>query len=248
MTNRIQRQTDNSYIHDAAHEQILMKRYEQAGAINAALRSGDTETVWKIFSGISDSIHEVNRRYTPEEENQYQTFARLISTNVVLSLACHDSGVHPLYIHSVSRRFDKEIARCSVKQERQLTREMVESYCRLIRNTHMEHYGDFSDQIIRILQSALSDPPSLGELAKQMYVSPSTVTRRFKKETGQTIPEFLNRTRIRVAKLYMQEQNMNLGEIAQAVGFCDASYFSKVFQRYAGMTPTEYMLKKKAGR
>lgn len=241
MTNRIQRQTDNSYIHDAAHEQILMKRYEQAGAINAALRSGDTETVWKIFSGISDSIHEVNRRYTPEEENQYQTFARLISVNVILSMACHNTGVHPLYIHSVSRRFDKEIAHCSIEGERELTRQMVESYCKLIRNAHVEHYGEFSDRIIRILLSSLTDPPSLGELAKQMYVSSATVTRRFKKETGQTIPEFLNRTRIRVAKLYMQQNDMNLGEIAQAVGFCDASYFSKVFLRYTGLTPTAYL-------
>lgn len=243
MANRIQQQMDSPYIHDAAHEQILMKRYEQAGAINAALRSGDTEAVWKIFSNISSSIHEVNRRYTPEEENQYQTFARLISTNVVLSLACHDSGVPPLYVHSVSRRFDKEIARCTVEQEQALTREMVESYCRLIRNAHVEHYGDFSDRVILILLSSLSDPPSLGELAKQMYVSTATVTRRFKKETGQTIPEFLNRTRIRVAKLYMQEQNMTLGEIAQAVGFCDASYFSKVFLRYTEMTPTAYLHK-----
>ena len=241
--NRIQQQMDNPYIHDAAHEQILLKRYEQFSVFSTMLRSGDAQTVWETVSGILDSIHEVNRRYTPEEENQYQTFARLISVNVILSFACHDSGVHPLYVHSVSRRFDKEIAHCSTERERQLTREMVESYCRLIRYARVEHYGDFSDRIIHILLSSLTNPPSLGELAKKMYVSPATVTRRFKKETGQTIPEFLNRTRIRVAKLYMQENNMDLGEIAQAVGFCDASYFSKVFLRYAGMTPTAYLRK-----
>ena len=156
-------------------------------------------------------------------------------------MACHNTGVHPLYIHSVSRRFDKEIAHCPIEGERELTRQMVESYCKLIRNAHVEHYGEFSDRIIRILLSSLTNPPSLGELAKQMYVSSATVTRRFKKETGQTIPEFLNRTRIRVAKLYMQENDMNLGEIAQAVGFCDASYFSKVFLRYTGLTPTAYL-------
>lgn len=239
--NRVQQRMNNPYIHDAAHEQILLKRYEQFSMFSTMLRFGDTQTVWDNISGILDSIHEVNRRYTPEEENQYQTFARLISVNVILSMACHNTGVHPLYIHSVSRRFDKEIAHCPIEGERELTRQMVESYCKLIRNAHVEHYGEFSDRIIRILLSSLTNPPSLGELAKQMYVSSATVTRRFKKETGQTIPEFLNRTRIRVAKLYMQQNDMNLGEIAQAVGFCDASYFSKVFLRYTGLTPTAYL-------
>ena len=241
MAARLYGQTENSFIHDSDPEQILLDRFSHMGEMSSALRAGDAEGVWRFFCQMSDSVHEVNRRYTPEEENQYQTFARLISANTVFMLACHNSGVHPLYLHSISRRFDKEIARCPVEGEGELTRKMVEGYCALIRNAGMEHYGEFSDRIMQILMSNLTNPPMLQALAEQMQVSTATVTRRFKKETGQTIPEFLNRTRIRVAKLYMQEENVNLGQVAAAVGFCDASYFSKVFLRYAGITPTEYL-------
>lgn len=74
-----------------------------------------------------------------------------------------------------------------------------------------------------------------------MYVVPATVSRRFKAETGMTIPEFTNRFRIRLAQLYMRENTSNLSKIAHSVGFSDASYFSKIFLRYTGITPTEYL-------
>lgn len=241
MKNTLDSYDSKQYIHDDSHEHMLMDRYSGFSGIDIAMRSGDAEAVWKFLSGIRTNIREVNQRYTPEEENQYQTFARLISTNTILSMACHRNGVHPLYVHSIGRRFDKAIMRCPQEEEMQLMKEMVEDYCKLIRKAKVEHYGEFSDRIIHILLSNLVAPPSLEELAAQMYVSTATITRRFKKETGQTIPEFINRSRIRIAKNYMLDEFVNLGEIAQSVGFTDASYFSKVFHKFCGMTPTEYL-------
>ena len=229
-----------SFIHDSNHEQILLNRNQSFSPMKAALRTGDAEMLWEIMSELNESIHEVNRRYTPEEENQYQTFARLISINTILNMAARESGVHALYLHTLSRRFDKRIAKCPVEQESVLMKDMIDGYCKMIRHASVERYGEFSDQIIEILLSSLTDPPSLEELAGRMYVSPATVSRRFKAETGFTIPEFLNRARVRLAQLRIQEENASLSEIAQAVGFCDASYFSKVFLRYTGVTPSEY--------
>lgn len=237
-----------SYIHDADHEQILLHRFEGLVQMEEALAVGDEAALDAFFSKARDSIRQVNRRYTPEEENPYQTLARLISINTLFTMACYRAGVHPLYVHSLSRQFDKTIPGCLPQQELDLVREMAGAYCKLIREAKMEHYGEFSDQVIRLLLSSLADPPSLTELSRQMFVSTATMTRRFKKETGQTIPEFLNRSRVRVAKLYMQSRDVNLGQIAQRVGFSDASYFSKVFRRYEGMSPTQYLKKLSSNR
>lgn len=245
MRNSVEDIVQSPFIHDADHAQILMQRYDRFAPMETAIQIGDAETVWEILSGNYDSIHEVNRRYTPEEENQYQTFARLITIQTVLLIPCYRAGVHPLFIHSVSRRFDKKIAQCPMEEELVLAREMVDTYCGLIREAQMEHYGEFSDRVSRILLSQLSDPPSLKELAEQMYMSPATLTRRLKKETGKTLPEFLTQIRIKAAKLYMLEEGRTLGEVAQTVGFCDASYFSKVFTRSTGMTPTQYLRSQK---
>lgn len=234
---------NGSYIHDADHEQILLHRYENLAQMEEALAIGDEAALDAFFSEARDSIRQVNRRYTPEEENPHQTWARLISINTIFAMACFRAGVHPLYIHSLGRQFDKTIPGCLPQQELDLTREMTGAYCKLIREARMEHYGEFSDKVIRLLLPSLADPPSLTELSRQMFVSTATMTRRFKKETGQTISEFLNRSRIRVAKFYMQSRDVNLGQIAQQVGFGDASYFSKVFRRYEGMSPTQYLKK-----
>ena len=45
----------------------------------------------------------------------------------------------------------------------------------------------------------------------------------------------------------MLQENARLADVAQAVGFEDQSYFTKVFRRVTGMTPREYMLRCKNG-
>lgn len=247
MANSLGDYAQSPYIHDADHAKMLLARYDKFALLDSAVLMGDAKTVWALLSKGFESIHEVNRRYTPEEENPHQTFARLISVNTTLSLACQRVGVFPLLVHSISRRFDKRIAQCPMEQEMALAREMADTYCRLIREAQMEHHGEFSDQISRILLSSLSNPPTLRELAAQLYISPATLTRRLKKETGMTLSQFLTRIRIRAAALCMLEEERTIGEAAQSVGFCDASYFSKVFARSMGMTPTQYLREHKKG-
>lgn len=231
-----------TFIHDVNHERIILERHANASRMMHAMVAGDEDAVRYYLNITSESINEVNRIYTPEEATCRQMRNRLLSLNITFSFCANAANVHPLYLHSIIRRFDKKIEQVNTAaQEAAMQDEMVKSYCTMIRHTYTEHYGDFSDSVIRQLLTSLSSPPSLEELAKEMQVVPATISRRFKAETGQTIPEFVNRSRIRLAQLYMQEAACNLSDIAHSVGFSDASYFSKIFLRYAGVTPTEYI-------
>lgn len=232
----------DTFVHDAHHEKIILKRHANANKMMHAMVAGDEDTVRYYLRKMSEGIDEVNHIYTPEEATVRQMRNRLLSLNVTFSFCANAANVHPLYLHSIIRRFDQKIEQVNnAAQEAAMQDEMINSYCAMIRHTYMEHFGDFSDSVIRILLTSLSSPPSLEELASQLQVAPATVSRRFKAETGQTIPEFVNRSRIRLAKLYMQEASCNLSDIAHSVGFTDASYFSKIFLRYTQMTPTEYL-------
>ena len=63
---------------------------------------------------------------------------------------------------------------------------------------------------------------------------------------GISFSQFKIYLRIAESKKLIQDGNANMAEVAEAVGYLDANYFSRIFKRVVGMTPQEYqrMLKK----
>ena len=84
---------------------------------------------------------------------------------------------------------------------------------------------------------------TLEEIAQQVYVSPSYLSRLFKKEIGCTVIELLTKVRIEEAKKVFHDPKYTVRQVAAEIGFEDANYFSKVFRRLEGITPSEYKQK-----
>ena len=87
------------------------------------------------------------------------------------------------------------------------------------------------------------DKITLEKLAEMVYLSPSYLSRIFKKETGYTINEYLIQVRIEKAKRLLHRKDLRVTDVADAVGFDDQSYFTKVFRRMVGTTPLKYKMK-----
>ena len=71
-------------------------------------------------------------------------------------------------------------------------------------------------------------------------MSDAHLSRTFKKEYGTGPIDYIARVRIRAAKKLIAEQKLKLTEIAAAVGYPDAKYFSRVFRRITGVSPADY--------
>lgn len=78
------------------------------------------------------------------------------------------------------------------------------------------------------------------EVALACEMSPSRFCREFKAAFGLTYVEYLARHRVNEAKRLLGNLNMSVTDVAAAVGFSDPSYFTRVFRRVAGTSPTEY--------
>ena len=81
---------------------------------------------------------------------------------------------------------------------------------------------------------------TLDQLAEMVYLSPAYLSRIFKKETGTTFNDYLIQVRIGKAKNLLHHKDLRVTDIAEAVGFDDQSYFTKVFRRIVGVTPLKY--------
>ena len=81
---------------------------------------------------------------------------------------------------------------------------------------------------------------SLGSVCSHLCVSTSYSSTIFKNATGETFVEALTRIRMEKAKGLLEASNMKSYEVALAVGYNDPHYFSSIFKKHTGMTPTEY--------
>ena len=71
-------------------------------------------------------------------------------------------------------------------------------------------------------------------------LNPTYLARIFKTETGKSMGNYILDERIKKAKLLLETSEMTISEVAQAVGYDNFSYFSKLFKDRTGMTPKEY--------
>ena len=92
----------------------------------------------------------------------------------------------------------------------------------------------------RYVSAHYAEPLSLNSLAMIYNFSPVYLGRIFKKETGCSFNEYLNRYRIEIAREYMEQGNMSVSEIANHVGYNDVKYFYKCFRDITGFTIKEY--------
>ncbi|MDN5276704.1 MAG: two-component system, response regulator YesN [Clostridiales bacterium] len=73
-----------------------------------------------------------------------------------------------------------------------------------------------------------------------MYISPYYLSHLFKEELNITFLEYLTMVRMEEAKKLLKDTSLSIVAIASQVGYEDASYFSKVFKKYVGISPAQY--------
>lgn len=84
---------------------------------------------------------------------------------------------------------------------------------------------------------------SLHDLASLVYMSEGHFCRQFKKQTGTNFLEYLTNIRVERAKPMLADLSMKIYEVSQQVGYQDSRYFSQIFRKVTGDTPTEYRKK-----
>lgn len=81
---------------------------------------------------------------------------------------------------------------------------------------------------------------SIQKIADHAYLSRTYLCSFFKKSTGKTVNEFITEVRIEKAMELLKDSRSKLYEISSDVGFCDVNYFSTLFKKSVGCTPSEY--------
>ena len=219
-----------------ANMELMQKRYEFENDIIRAVSLGQEHKAIQIMQSFSKESFE--RRIADPIRNLKNY---CIIMNTLLRKAVEKGGVHPLYINDVSSSFAVKIEQLSSTSAlTELMASMFRSYCRLVRKHSMKDYSPTVKKVIVLINSDLSANLTLRSLAESQNISAGYLSSVFKKETGNTLTEYITRERMQLAVRLLTTTNLQIQTVALHCGIMDVQYFSKLFKKYVGVTPKEY--------
>lgn len=111
-----------------------------------------------------------------------------------------------------------------------------------VERVEMENPNDvLMRRIMKCVNEHLSDSDfNVEDLTREVGISRAQLHRKMKEITGISTGEFIRNLRLEQAARIIREQNVNITQVAYAVGFNNANHFSTIFKRHFGMTPSEY--------
>lgn len=99
------------------------------------------------------------------------------------------------------------------------------------------------EQAVAYVQEHIDEELNLEMIAEKIYVSPSYLSKLFKKVTGKNISDYIAGTRLDLAKNLLRNSEESIKNISFMVGYDKINSFNQFFKKNVGLTPTEYRLK-----
>ncbi len=100
-------------------------------------------------------------------------------------------------------------------------------------------FSPLTEEILFYLQKNVDKKLSLEDVGKYTHFSPIYCATSFKKEVGEPIIQYFNRLKIEQAKILLVDQ-LPLSRISAALGFEDYNYFTRLFKKVCGCSPSQY--------
>lgn len=98
---------------------------------------------------------------------------------------------------------------------------------------------------IEFIHSHFTSCFTIADVARVVGIHPVHLAQSFRKHQRCTVGEYVRRLRIELAAQELLQSNASLAEIAASCGFSDQSHFTRMFQRYLGLTPRQYRVQRR---
>jgi len=216
-------------------ERILWTKdynYEKYGSL---IQSGEIEQLLlcirkEDFSNIVDIMQKMLRKYKNEKDKKAE-------------IIC-------LYVYMINYILDKDPYRKINVMENYLdVRSSVEEMMRWVECLCKKIFEIDTDIVLqphvkfvlKEIDTRFWDTDlSLQKLAERRQISPAYLGKVFKEQIGEYFSDYLLRTRLTRSQELLGKKGWSIGDVAEAVGFSNQSYFNKMFRRFYQMSPAEY--------
>lgn len=214
---------------------LIEKLYSAENELANAISCGQAARARTIFLNFpSNGI-----RFESEPLRNLKNFT--ITVNTIFRKAAEQGGVHPLYIDQLSNSYMDRIE--SLERADNiftLWTDMIQKYCALVNTYNTRDYSLPIQKAITRINFDVTADLSLKTTAEYLNVNASYLSTLFKKETGYTLTNYVNKKRMEHAAFLLSTTANNVSSIAQQCGILDENYFTKLFKRHYDLTPSQY--------
>ena len=209
--------------------------FEWASQISAAIRTNKSE---EIIEKTEKFIEQIKLCYV--NKSRSVVYVQNLVLSVVNLLDLPEDLEEEIF--EQERSFINEIYSCeNLDEVSKRTQESFAFICNVMANQR-DSYGRRQAMLaLDYIEKNYGDSSvTLNSVCTALAMSTSYFSSIFKNHTGETFIESLTKKRMEKAKVLLAQGNLKTYEIAEAVGYSDAHYFSISFKKIVGKTPTEY--------
>ena len=197
-------------------------------AATGLLNGKAATTHWRFFDQFHQTYPEIKlqrKRFITCADNIYCTG----SVN----------AVRDIMLHFIEQYFGESTAN---EISRHFTHELKRSYESFVlsRDQKTTHHDEEIIKLQEWLQENYYHYIQISAVADQFRMSVRSLNRRFRIATNTTPLQYLQELRIKHAKELLKQSNLVIAEVADKVGYQDASYFTSLFKKLNAVTPNEY--------
>lgn len=222
---------------DESLKKRLEDRYELERNVIDSISRGDFHKAMHYSS--NQSFQNIDNR-SPNPLRSVKN--NLLTFNTLCRKGAELGKVHPIHLDEMSRRMAIKIENMtSPGQDLDVHREILKNYCRLVQEKSTDGYSPTMQRVLNhILQNQTEPTLTLQNTADALSLSKTYLSALFKRETGTTFTTYVNRKRIDQGIFLLNTTDLQIQAIASECGIPDVNYFSKIFQKEKGMSPSEY--------
>lgn len=232
-------QEDNSIIHiDDLNYFSTSEYYEYKFRIQEMTKKfsvGDLNGVHTIWEEIYHSVASLGN-YRPDD-------FRILVLDILFSLSktAIQNGANPKHLIPLQIKYAKELHQIeSLVEIDKWIRKIITNYMDFVKEGHVEQILKSVHKVLQYIENNYYLDISLEDVAEKVGLSTNYLSAIFKQTTGSSFINYLTNLRMEKAKLKLQELDLSIYEVAESIGYSSSQYFSRVFKKKTGMTPTAY--------
>ncbi|WP_019722165.1 AraC family transcriptional regulator [Heyndrickxia coagulans] len=227
-----------SYRVEHQREYFLHPPYMMEKQLLNAVKEGRVEAAESVLK----TINTLERAKLAEEPIRSLRNS-LICICTLFTRAAIEAGVPPETAFNISDAHILEIERLKTQEKLfELEYSMLRNFTEAVQQARkQEHrYSHAIHMAVAYIHENILQVITLESLAKHVYLNPSYLSHLFKKETGVSVTDYINKKRIEESIYFLLHTNIPISEIALLFHFCNQSYYTSLFKKYMGLTPKEF--------
>ncbi len=209
--------------------------YEQESELRHVIGPGKS-------SAAAHLLKQRDRRiYT--DDPLINALVRLLSLNIICKQALTEAGIPSILIEQLYGFYVRDISghRGELPGQEEIWEErMLTDYGTMARQCASRRISERMRTVTNYVLAHYQEKLSVQRIAQELNLTPNYLSSQFKKETGDSLSDYIRKIRIDGSLTLLGNTTLSISQIAEKVGFDDYNYFSRVFHRQMGLSPSEY--------